>query len=112
MPMPVSETANSTKLLPLLDPSIAGRRTGSAGHAGATANLKLTFHLDHSAGADHYSASICPAVGICCPGRCPKAEAPNAVAGKLMKYQEMTQWWFAGSAPTASGCRETPRCAR
>ena len=26
--------------------------TGSAGHAGATANLKLTFHLDHSAGAD------------------------------------------------------------
>jgi hypothetical protein len=31
--------------------------TGSAGHAGATANLKLTFQLDHSAGADH------PAVG-------------------------------------------------
>src|SRR5262245_37589551 len=27
--------------------------TGFAGHAGATANLKLTFHLDHSAGADH-----------------------------------------------------------
>jgi transposase InsO family protein len=26
--------------------------TGSAGHAGATANLKLTCHLDHSAGAD------------------------------------------------------------
>jgi hypothetical protein len=26
--------------------------TGSAGHAGTTANLKLTFHLDHSAGAD------------------------------------------------------------
>src|SRR6516164_1168921 len=26
--------------------------TGSAGHAGATANLELTFHLDHSAGAD------------------------------------------------------------
>jgi hypothetical protein len=26
--------------------------TGSAGHAGATANLKLTFHLDHSVGAD------------------------------------------------------------
>jgi hypothetical protein len=24
--------------------------TGSAGHAGATANLKLTFQLDHSAG--------------------------------------------------------------
>jgi len=28
------------------------RRGGSAGHAGATANLKVTFHLDHSAGAD------------------------------------------------------------
>jgi hypothetical protein len=26
--------------------------TSSAGHAGATANPKLTFHLDHSAGAD------------------------------------------------------------
>jgi hypothetical protein len=26
--------------------------TGSAGHAGATANLKLTFQPDHSAGAD------------------------------------------------------------
>jgi transposase InsO family protein len=26
--------------------------TGSAGHAGATANLKLTFQLDHSAWAD------------------------------------------------------------
>jgi hypothetical protein len=26
--------------------------TGSACHAGATVNLKLTFHLDHSAGAD------------------------------------------------------------
>jgi hypothetical protein len=25
-------------------------QTGSAGHAGETTNLKLTFHLDHSAG--------------------------------------------------------------
>jgi hypothetical protein len=31
--------------------------TGSAGHAGATANLKLTFHLDHSAGADQLADS-------------------------------------------------------
>src|SRR5262249_41629922 len=31
---------------------------GSAGHAGATANPKLTFHLDHSAGADH-GADLC-----------------------------------------------------
>jgi len=29
--------------------------TSSAGHAGATANLKLTFHLDHSVGADQCS---------------------------------------------------------
>src|SRR5262245_39916710 len=28
--------------------------SGSAGHAGATANLKLPFHLDHSAGADQW----------------------------------------------------------
>src|SRR6516164_454254 len=26
--------------------------TGSAGHASATASLKLTFHLDHSVGAN------------------------------------------------------------
>src|SRR5262249_36546516 len=32
--------------------------TGSAGHAGATANLKLTFHLDHSAGADQSCPSV------------------------------------------------------
>jgi hypothetical protein len=32
--------------------------TGSAGHAGATANLKLTFHLDHSAGADNGPSAI------------------------------------------------------
>src|SRR5262249_28055867 len=31
--------------------------TGSAGHASATANLKLTFHLDHSAGADQPTGS-------------------------------------------------------
>jgi Resolvase, N terminal domain len=34
-------------------PAFAAWPTGFAGHAGATANLKLTFHLDHSAGADH-----------------------------------------------------------
>src|SRR5262245_48316693 len=28
--------------------------TGSAGHASATASLKLTFHLDHSVGANHH----------------------------------------------------------
>src|SRR5215475_11387280 len=37
---------------------VAGCATSSgfAGHAGATANLKLTFHPDHSVGANHYSA--------------------------------------------------------
>jgi hypothetical protein len=30
--------------------------TGFAGHAGATANLKLTFHPDHSVGANHAQA--------------------------------------------------------
>src|SRR5262249_28650737 len=32
--------------------------TGFAGHAGATANLKLTFHLDHSAGLISYLTSL------------------------------------------------------
>ena len=27
--------------------------TGSTGHASATASLQLTFHLDHSVGANH-----------------------------------------------------------
>src|SRR5262249_28826716 len=43
---------------------VAGCATpsGSAGHAGETANFKLTFHLDHSAGADQY----CSQIGRCC----------------------------------------------
>src|SRR5262249_13602345 len=32
--------------------------TGSTGHAGATANLKLTFHLEDSAGADQRCACL------------------------------------------------------
>src|SRR5436190_23602081 len=40
---------------------VAGYPTlaGAAGYAGATANLKLTFHLDHSAGADQLGDRIC-----------------------------------------------------
>src|SRR5262249_11178254 len=34
--------------------------SGSAGHAGETANLKLTFHLDHSEGADQYAMMKIP----------------------------------------------------
>jgi hypothetical protein len=37
--------------------------TGSAGHAGATANLKLTFHLGHSAGADQRRRDLSAASG-------------------------------------------------
>jgi glutamine phosphoribosylpyrophosphate amidotransferase len=39
---------------------VAGCATpsGSAGHAGATADIKLTFHLDHSAGADHIRTGV------------------------------------------------------
>jgi transposase InsO family protein len=33
--------------------------TGHASHAGATANLKLTFHLDHSAGLINAMAAAC-----------------------------------------------------
>jgi len=32
------------------------RKPAPPAHAGATANLKLSFHLDHTAGADHYRA--------------------------------------------------------
>src|SRR6266566_8451143 len=47
--------ATSTRGVPARLRRVAGcaTPTGFAGHAGATANLKLTFHLDHSAGADH-----------------------------------------------------------
>src|SRR5262249_4986051 len=46
--------------------------TGSAGHAGATANLKLIFHLDHSAGADQ-TWSHSSARGSCAlPGTAPR----------------------------------------
>src|SRR5215469_6010412 len=49
--------ATSTRGVPACIRRVAGcaTPTGSAGHPGATANLKLTFHLDHSAGADHLS---------------------------------------------------------
>ena len=41
---------------------VAGCATpsGSAGHAVETANLKLTFHLDHSAGADQFREILVP----------------------------------------------------
>src|SRR5438034_6862739 len=47
--------ATSTRGVPARLRRVAGcaTPTGSAGHAGAMANLKLTFQPDHSAGADH-----------------------------------------------------------
>ena len=52
--------ATSTRGVPACIRRVAGcaTPTGSAGHAGATANLKLTFHLDHSAGADQSTMGI------------------------------------------------------
>jgi hypothetical protein len=41
-----------------VQPRARATQTGSAGHNGATANLKLTFQLDHSAGADQRHASL------------------------------------------------------
>src|SRR5262249_50473156 len=51
--------ATSTRGIRARIRSVAGcaTPTGSAGHAGATANLKLTFHPDHSAGANHLLGS-------------------------------------------------------
>jgi hypothetical protein len=48
---------------------VAGCATpsGSAGHAGATANIKLTFHLDHSAGADQPTESAEQKFAACEP---------------------------------------------
>src|SRR5262249_4035402 len=47
------KTASTGSICPCLR-RVAGCAppTGSAGHASATASLKLTFHLDHSVGAN------------------------------------------------------------
>src|SRR5262249_18736456 len=61
--------------------------TGSAGHAGATANLKLTFHLDHSAGADQE-------VAVCCSNaseRCPRAWASSRVRSSSCFFNSMSE---------------------
>src|SRR5438132_14222875 len=60
--------ATSTRGVRACIRSVAGcaTPTGSAGHAGATADLKLTFHPDHSAGADQFP-----------PGRARLATRPN-----------------------------------
>src|SRR5262245_7072385 len=52
---------------------VAGCATpsGSAGHAGETAILKLTFHLAHSAGADHSVAEKSVLIAYCAHARPP-----------------------------------------
>src|SRR5262249_36253492 len=52
------QTASTAGICPCLR-RVAGCATppGSAGHASATASLKLTFHLDHSVGADQFFRS-------------------------------------------------------
>jgi two-component system NtrC family sensor kinase len=51
---------------------VAGCATpsGYAGHAGETAHLKLIFHLDHSAGADHSRNSTTSRENECMSGAC------------------------------------------
>jgi hypothetical protein len=77
---------------------VAGCATpsGSAGYAGETANFKLTFHLDHSAGADQQrqqSLALLPLeqwyVMLLHEGRLPKSlkDKPNtALTANLMKH--------------------------
>src|SRR6516165_6828240 len=58
--------------------------TGSAGHAGATANLELTFHLDHSAGADQSLLLNLP-LTVPLRIRCqPSRSAMTAGSGKII----------------------------
>src|SRR5262245_65574724 len=61
--------------------------TSSAGHAGATANPKLTFHLDHSAGADHLL-----------PLQAPRIERPFSMRFRV---------WIASNFPRVLLMKET-----
>src|SRR5215469_7194849 len=67
--------------------SLWSRRTSNeaaAGHASATASLKLTFHLDHSVGANHLlhavARKVFDDVRIDCPSRCDVGIATGRVA--------------------------------
>jgi hypothetical protein len=58
-PAPQSDTSHQHQGVRACIRRVAGcaTPTGSAGHAGATANLKLTFHLGHSAGTEQITMS-------------------------------------------------------
>src|SRR5262249_51712596 len=75
----------------------------SAGHAGATANLKLTLHLDHSAGADQAQA--------CRRGGKAPAICENPVYVRLHSKRHLSSWpsrsryYSAAKAISESGSR-------
>src|SRR5262249_5869632 len=61
--------------------------SGSAGHAGETANLKLTFHLDHSEGADHTGEKI---------DACEVAARPSKAGDQTKPYWVFGDQEYAG----------------
>src|SRR6516164_4691717 len=93
--------ATSTRGVPACIRRVAGcaTPTGSAGHPGATANLKLTFHLDHSAGADQ--SLVFSSFPRSYPQMHPRPRAAStAPRGRRMQ---------AFAAIFADGIRPTPR---
>jgi hypothetical protein len=54
-----SRTTDGHALAALRAPIGSDQHVGAPGNVrGATANLKLTFHVDHSAGADHLTLLV------------------------------------------------------
>jgi PA domain len=74
--------------------------TGSAGHAGATANLELTFHLDHSAGADQSKAYtlLFAAAALLWSGQTTYANLFQQIAPTAVTYTEGIGLDFAAFA--------------
>src|SRR5262249_13287858 len=67
------QAANTGGICPCLR-RVAGcaTPTGCAGHASAAASLKLTFHLDHSVGANQYSTAISTSLNASHRAKLPK----------------------------------------
>src|SRR5437763_8877537 len=70
---------------------VAGCATpsGSAGHAGETANLELTFHLDHSAGADHFGVPEVILLSLRIRAHVLRRHQPSVVSEHLQLAAEM-----------------------
>src|SRR5262249_53535297 len=93
--------------------------SGSAGHAGETANLKLTFHLDHSEGADHAEPHtvriattwapryaqprIDPTVIEGLPTRYADLADPNCDLAQLLLLPDRYDAWIAAQAQLDAG---------